>query len=414
MTPDAAPSQSIAPPSANRPPAPFVTPFPWRIFTLVAAVTVGLLLIIGYSFRLGFFMAANYAPQMNAAQNIRIEATLAHLWLEEIISGDTSESFATVQAHLQRAEIYTDLLLNGGEYGDSRYLPLSNAELLRQVQQIKRELQRFRAITEARYQALGSDRAGSTIDAQFDSNFRHFSASAEAVAGQLKRLIRDELSSFRLWQILLMLLCLLLGAGLIVLLCNYELKQHRHLQQIYRANQKLDQLSLTDPLTGIPNRRDFDQCLKREWQRALRERQPLTLVMLDIDYFKAYNDHLGHPQGDLCLQMIARTLQQLGQRSVDLVARYGGEEFALILPNTQGVEQQIERIRSAVEALNIPHPHSQIGAWVTASIGYCTALPHPQLTAEQLLQAADNALYKAKAGGRNRAEHEPLKPAQTP
>jgi len=236
------------------------------------------------------------------------------------------------------------------------------------------------------------------------NSYRQFSNSAEQVATALKALIKTELASFRQLQLILMLLCILLAGGLIALFYRYERQRTEHLQQIYQANQQLDRLSLTDGLTGIPNRRFFDQRLAKEWQRAQREHSPLTLLMLDIDYFKPYNDHYGHLRGDHCLQQIANAIDQFCQRPADVRARYGGEEFALILPNTEGAAQQAERIRAAIAALAIPHASSPIADHVTASIGYCTLVPRSEQHPDILIGGADSALYRAKAAGRNRAE----------
>ncbi|WP_210395632.1 GGDEF domain-containing protein [Motiliproteus sediminis] len=378
--------------------------FPWRIFSLVGVATVVLLLVIGYSFRLGHHMTAQYAPLIGAAQSLRIETTLAHLWLEEILSGDDSEEFATVEGHLHAARTYAKLMLQGGEYRDGLYLPLSDPLLRRQVENLQSSLGRIEAITRQRYQALGSDAPGSPIDRQFDTTFRQFSTQADGVATELKKQVNAELNRFRQLQFSLIAGCVLLAGLLLLTLYRYERQRVRHLRTIYRTNQLLDRLSLTDGLTGIPNRRYFDQQLAAEWQRAQREQTPLTLVMVDIDYFKLYNDHYGHQQGDHCLQQVASALEYFCQRPADVAARYGGEEFALILPNTAGAEAQIDRLGAAIEALNIPHLNSPIASHITASIGYCTLLPQAGHSSAQLVEAADGALYRAKHSGRNRSE----------
>lgn len=159
-----------------------------------------------------------------------------------------------------------------------------------------------------------------------------------------------------------------------------------------------------DSLTGLANRGAFDLSLQREWRRAQRHSQPLSLVMLDVDCFKLYNDTYGHPQGDACLKSVAATLTSGSQRSGDLVARYGGEEFVLILPATsaQGATVVANRIRQGVEALDIPHARSQVNGHVTVSVGTSTITPQPCTSAETLVGTADEALYQAKHQGRNR------------
>ncbi|MBP2643691.1 MAG: diguanylate cyclase with and Cache sensor [Firmicutes bacterium] len=168
-------------------------------------------------------------------------------------------------------------------------------------------------------------------------------------------------------------------------------------------NEKLEQLSITDGLTGIPNRRYFDDVVGREWQRAKRKRTQLALLMLDVDYFKAYNDTYGHPAGDACLKMIASILSMTVKRSGDFIARYGGEEFAIVLPatNTQGAFAVGEKIREAVQKLAAKHEKSHVSEIVTVSIGGAVTIPNSVTTPQLLIDSADKALYQAKQEGRN-------------
>lgn len=173
-----------------------------------------------------------------------------------------------------------------------------------------------------------------------------------------------------------------------------------------RANEDaLQQLSLSDALTGIGNRRCFDDFLDREWRRAARERTSLALVMCDVDFFKKYNDCYGHPAGDKVLRAVGQALGTIIRRPADLAARYGGEEFALLLPNTplEGAAQLAEKARLAVEALGIAHERSD-HAMVTLSLGVAVMQPTPGSNPAALIQAADRALYAAKESGRNRVE----------
>ena len=168
------------------------------------------------------------------------------------------------------------------------------------------------------------------------------------------------------------------------------------------ANRQLAALSTTDSLTGIANRRHFDEVLLSEWRRATRSRHPLALAMLDVDWFKAYNDHYGHQAGDTCLQTVARLLQTRVSRASDLAARYGGEEFALIVVETdiETMRDLAEAIRAALESLALPHTASPLGR-VTVSLGVAVLVPAVDLAPEELLRRADAALYCAKAQGRN-------------
>jgi two-component system, sensor histidine kinase LadS len=169
-------------------------------------------------------------------------------------------------------------------------------------------------------------------------------------------------------------------------------------------NSKLEALSTTDSLTGIANRRRFDEVLESEWIRAARLGQPLALAMIDIDWFKKYNDHYGHQGGDDCLKNVAAVLAANVCRTGDLVVRYGGEEFAFIVPATEGgVALNIaNKIIDALQTLALPHKMSMFG-YVTASIGVAAIIPEHGLAPDILLKAADEALYRAKEQGRNRA-----------
>jgi len=175
-------------------------------------------------------------------------------------------------------------------------------------------------------------------------------------------------------------------------------------------------LSRQDALTGIPNRRAFDEALAMEWERALRGGHGLALVMMDVDHFKAYNDHGGHPAGDRCLRAVAEALDGALPRKVDSIARYGGEEFAVILPFTDqaGTEHVAEFLRRAVEDLQLPHPASPVGPWVTISLGAVAMTPTRGQAPEQLTAAADRALYRAKHAGRNRWAGPEVPAAQAP
>jgi diguanylate cyclase (GGDEF)-like protein len=169
------------------------------------------------------------------------------------------------------------------------------------------------------------------------------------------------------------------------------------------ANRELQRLSTTDGLTGIANRRMFDELLSREWRRCLRAGKPLALVMVDVDFFKQYNDTYGHQAGDACLQAVAKQLARSAPRASDVAARYGGEEFALILGDTEmdGAVWVANYIRQNVAALKLPHKQSAF-KHVTVSCGVATILPSDKASAQTLIQAADHALYLAKERGRDR------------
>lgn len=192
----------------------------------------------------------------------------------------------------------------------------------------------------------------------------------------------------------------------------------RDISEIKALEQQLQAQARTDGLTGLANRRAFDEALEREWRRTLGDRSELSLLLIDADHFKAFNDANGHQVGDDCLRTLAATVGGMFERAGDLAARYGGEEFAVILPQTSQAESVAmgERLCRAVEALRLPHPASPTSGYVTVSVGSATAMATIGGTVDMpqgLLAAADLALYQAKASGRNRVEATLLlKPAE--
>ncbi len=193
-------------------------------------------------------------------------------------------------------------------------------------------------------------------------------------------------------------------------------KRNKLAQELAVANKILQRTALTDGLTGIANRRYFDEFLEKEWRRCRREQQPITLCLADIDFFKAYNDSYGHLQGDECLKKVAALLATSVKRPGDLVARYGGEEFAIILSETPeaGGCAVAKRLMASLAARNIPHEHSKVSDRVTLSFGVAMRTPKAASTTHDLIAQADRALYEAKNMGRNRISCPCLKKVNLP
>lgn len=161
--------------------------------------------------------------------------------------------------------------------------------------------------------------------------------------------------------------------------------------------------AMVDGLTGIANRRKFEASFNRNWLLCKRDQEPLSLFMIDVDYFKKFNDHYGHQDGDTCLRKIAQTLQATLTRPFDLAARFGGEEFVCLLPKTEatGAMTVAKKVEQAIRALNIAHAQSDIASYVTVSIGIVTTTPKQNSESQQLIATADQQLYNAKKSGRN-------------
>jgi diguanylate cyclase (GGDEF)-like protein len=177
-------------------------------------------------------------------------------------------------------------------------------------------------------------------------------------------------------------------------------------QKLNDANRMLIRLSYLDELTGISNRRYFTEFFDKEWKRAIRYRKPLSLIMIDIDFFKSYNDTYGHKKGDDCLEKVAKALTSCLKRPEDFIARYGGEEFTTVLPDTDssGAGIVAEHMRSCVEGLKIEHKGYVDGEYVTISLGAASMIPNSALPQEILVAFADKALYQAKNHGRNQVQ----------
>jgi diguanylate cyclase (GGDEF)-like protein len=218
------------------------------------------------------------------------------------------------------------------------------------------------------------------------------------------------------WALVGLLTVALAGAGYRLRISRLDARERKLAQlvsertrDLEQANQMLSRFSYLDAVTGIANRRNFDDCLELEWRRVRREGTPLSLIMVDIDHFKAFNDTYGHQQGDECLRGVAQALRRSLHRPGDLCARYGGEEFAVLLPGTdaEGACQVAEGLRASVEGLGLVHASSAVAATVTVSVGVGTALSGDESTLQSLLRAADKALYESKKTGRNRVRLAP-------
>ncbi len=173
--------------------------------------------------------------------------------------------------------------------------------------------------------------------------------------------------------------------------------------ELKKRGDLLERMATLDGLTGIYNRRRFDEFLDYEWERSLRYQHPLSLILMDIDFFKRYNDHFGHAEGDLCLTKVARAVANSLPRSVDVACRYGGEEFACVLPetNAEGALVAAQRILDRCRDLHLPHPQSTAADHVTLSLGTVTLIPNNNHRKKEFVEMADKALYQAKRKGRN-------------
>jgi diguanylate cyclase (GGDEF)-like protein len=205
-----------------------------------------------------------------------------------------------------------------------------------------------------------------------------------------------------LWVLAIGALILAVAVGIARRFYHFNARLRQQLEENRRLQDELRALTITDPLTGLHNRRHFDNVCITEWERARRDRTPLAVLFIDIDYFKSYNDYHGHRAGDDCLAAVGKAVGQSLQRPADLAARYGGDELVVLLPDTDadGALDVARRVMAAIRALDIPHGASPFGR-VTSSIGVAQQVPGPAHTSHELLERADRALYAAKQAGRN-------------
>lgn len=188
----------------------------------------------------------------------------------------------------------------------------------------------------------------------------------------------------------------------------FDISERKKMEDVLvRLNKQLESLSFHDALTGLANRRMYDKTMEIEWARALRKQEPISLIVIDIDQFKQYNDRYGHAMGDECIAAVARSLDGVASRPMDLLARYGGEEFALMLPNTdrEAALMLAERCLAAVIEKQIPHAASDVSDVVTISAGLSTLVPSENTDPSSIFDAADKMLYQAKQKGRNCIEY---------
>lgn len=218
------------------------------------------------------------------------------------------------------------------------------------------------------------------------------------------------------WNVMLALSLILVSTAFFTLYSSYVLEhedrtnwlmqgqEHQLVQALNRANHQLERLSRSDALTGLANRRHFDEFLAQLWQRARQSGRAIALLMMDVDHFKAYNDRYGHPQGDTCLRQLGAVLRRQLRRPGDLVARFGGEEFVAVLHDAPLPEAMAaaERVRLGVQALALPHDSAPGSGQVTLSVGVSSCAPGQVGSPQALIAAADAALYQAKSQGRNR------------
>ena len=375
-------------------------------FGITMLVSLG---IVGYLATTVEQMASRHTPQIDAAMEIKLNATLAHLWIEEILAGDSHEKIEDVWGYLDQSDWYARALLEGGSHEAGTLVPLKSPAMRRQIESVRQALAKFRMIAEQRFANYEASLPGSGIDQEFDRIFAGFIEEADQVESLLQKSIAQEQGKFK--QTTLFLVLILVGTGLVVALTLYWLERQRtlHLSTIEQRNQEielrnaeLDYLAHFDNLSGLPNRTLFTDRLEQAITHARRKSFCVAVLFIDLDRFKKVNDRLGHAQGDELLMLTAKRLRQC-LREEDSVARLGGDEFTVILTDLENRDKASKAAHSVAQNITaeLAKPFSLNGqqANISASVGIAV-YPFDAQQTDELIINADHAMYEAKQKAR--------------
>lgn len=387
---------------------------PNRSVLVSVTTSIFLLSILMYLFSTGNQLTARYAPQINAAIEIKLNGTLGHLWLEEILSGDETIDIKLVWENLSRSDSYALALLGDVHSLNDKIVPLNHHETRLAIQNARDDLGKFRAVAEKRFQNFSNSSPGTEIDQQFDWLFENFLNSADLAESMLRNYLADDLLSYRRTGFILLLISVVAAIFLTLYLYQQNKLREKYVAEIENANQEievknkgLDYLAHFDLLTGLPNRVLFFDRLQQSLIHAERSQELVVLLFIDLDRFKNANDRLGHHNGDVLLTNVAERLKNT-VRAEDTVSRLGGDEFTIILAGFHTLKQAISVTnaisKSIIEVTGQVYNIDSREAHVTSSIGIAI-YPKDGTTAEKLLVNADMAMYHAKENGRNNFQY---------
>ena len=370
------------------------------LIILVGAMVISVTL---YSFNTGLRLAERYTPLIDAAMEIKLSTTTAHLWFEEIISNDRAEDFDGVRQHLQEANWYAEAMLTGGINQEGTFIALDAPELRGKIKRVRERLMEIDRLMELRWRAHLSAVGRESHDQTFDDVFAELIAEADQVETSLQNLNRQAIQTFKIIQFCLGALTLIATLIVVSVLMSFAREQNRNLEAVQRevdqrieAEETLRQQATTDTLTRLYNRRHITDLMNQELKRAGRRDTPFCLIMFDLDHFKSVNDDYGHDTGDRVLLNVAETLSER-LRELDAFARWGGEEFLILARETklEGAMALAETCRARLEQTEM----EMVGR-ITASFGVAQYVEGE--TIRELINRADQALYAAKNAGRNR------------
>lgn len=350
------------------------------------------------------------SPLAEAAAEIKVNGTLAYLWFDEIMSGDTAQSIQEVWYYLEIADWHVVALLEGGESIMGNYEPVTDTELRERLVELRKTLAQFRLHVESTYQKIQAQRADAFLSAGRDEQFLEFASQADEIQRVIKASYESGISNYTQTSITLIIAVIVIAAYSIRLQHRYEKNRDQLLHSLTQAkaaieekNEQLHNRAYFDPLTGLPNRALFLDRLGQSILNADRSKKPFALLFIDLDHFKDVNDLYGHEMGDRLLEQVAKRIES-SIRITDLSARFSGDEFVVVLSHLNSVNSAISvanRIASKlIDTLQQPFHIEGVAVNVSASIGI-SIYPEDSATQDSLLRYADNAMYHAKAMGKN-------------
>lgn len=375
------------------------------IGTIVAVISV-----MGYLVYSSNRLISHYTPTLDAAMEVKLETTMAHLWFEEIISGDPHATIEEVWSHLDRADWYASAMMEGGSKGNVVFLPLTDPGLRSSIQSVRKAIVQFREITTQRYELFSAAKPGSEIDQRFDELFKLVLLELDDIASKLRQRMMAQQTGFRRTSIGLIIGSLLIALLVAYKLLGYERQRSEYFERIRAANarikkqgRQLDHQANFDQLTGLPNRTLLVDRLQQAEVHASRNEQFVVVMFIDLDKFKSVNDIQGRPSGDRLLMIAGKRIVEC-VRDDDTVSRLSGDEFVVILDNIQSSENAMDVANHVaskiVHSLNQPFLVYGNTIVLSASVGIAIS-PMDGTDAEELLRKADIAMYHAKESGKN-------------
>jgi len=350
---------------------------------------------MNYSFTLGDRMISKYAPLVDAAMEIKLEATTAHLWLEEILSGDHLEGIASVRQHLSSSQWYATAMLEGGENPEGIFTPVTDPALRSEIEDVITKIIRFREITEERFESESEFGAGSDIDQRYDALFNEFVNQADRIESKLQATISNERQLFKITQLILTVTSLIMIAFMAWVFSRHDYRLSLNAHEAKKAKEQIQRLALYDTLTGLGNRNLFMRQIEHLIAIAERRNEEVALLEMDLDGFKDVNDRLGHAAGDEVLREFGVRLGRV-LRKGDQKYRIGGDEFAVLLePRIGAFDLAVVVAEKIAEHVAVPMQIKGHYCSIGVSIGIAVFPDHGR-EANALLRKADAAMYEAK------------------